>query len=126
MEQKLDNPKIITTSLNTALPYNPSLTKPIKKILVSHDIKMTDSSGTDLRDLILTYTKPTALHLTYPNVIYGVPCNDCPATHHGKNYRPVHKRISKHESDFNDFVINVEILMLKLLIISILMIIKKI
>ena len=48
------------------LPYHPSLSKPIEKILASHDIKVTDSSATCLRDLLTkTKTSPPP-HLT-PN-----------------------------------------------------------
>ena len=110
VKQKLNNPnrmsarqfnrQLETTapSLKTSLPYHPSLTKPIKKILSSHDIKVTDSSGTNLRDL-LTKTKTTPPpHLT-PNVIYEISCNDCTATYNGQTYRPVHKRLSEHERD---------------------------
>ena len=67
------------SSLKTPLPYHPSLTKPIKNILASHDIKVTDSSGTNLRDL-LTKTKTTHP----PHLDLNVICNDFPATYDGQ------------------------------------------
>ena len=64
----------------------------------SHDIKVTDSSATSLRDLLTkTKTSPPP-HLT-PYVIYEISCKDCPATYDGQTYRPVHKRIAEHERD---------------------------
>ena len=63
----------------------------------SHDVKVTSSSGTTLRDL-LTKTKTTPPpHLT-PNVIYEISCNDCTATYNGQTNRPLIKRIKEHES----------------------------
>ncbi|MCP3662171.1 MAG: hypothetical protein GY696_06695, partial [Gammaproteobacteria bacterium] len=110
VKQKLQHPNRMTLrqfnrqhdatapSLTTTLPYHPSLSKPIKKILSSHDIKVTDSSATSLRDLLTkTKTSPPP-HLT-PNVIYELSCKDCPATYDGQTYRPVHKRIAEHERD---------------------------
>ena len=69
----------------------------IKKSLASHDVKVTSSSGTTIRDL-LTKTKTTPPpHLT-PNVIYEISCNDCTATYNGQTNRPLIKRIKEHES----------------------------
>ena len=77
----------------------------------SHDVNVTSSSGTTLRDL-LTKTKTTPPpHLT-PNVIYEISCNDCTATYviyeiscndctatyNGQTNRPLIKRIKEHES----------------------------
>ena len=111
VKNKLQNPNRLTArqfnkqllatapSLTTSLPFHPTLTKPLKKILHAHDIKVTHSSGTNLRDL-LTKTKTTPPpHLT-PNVIYEISCNDCPASYDGQTYRPIHKRIYEHESDY--------------------------
>ena len=68
-----------------------------KKSLASHDVKVTSSSGTTLRDL-LTKTKTTPPpHLTL-NVIYEISCNDCTATYNGQTNRPLIKRIKEHES----------------------------
>ncbi len=51
-------------ALNVSLPFHPSLSKPVKKILGQHDVKVTYSSATTLRDL-LTKTKTTPpSHLT--------------------------------------------------------------
>ena len=64
---------------------------------VFHDVKVTSSSGTTLRDL-LTKTKTTPPpHLT-PNVIYEISCNDCTATYNGQTNRPLIKRIKEHKS----------------------------
>ena len=91
VKQKLDNPnkltlkqfnrqlKATTPSLTASFPFHPTITKKIKKSLASHDVKVTGSSGTTLRDL-LTKTKTTLPpHLT-PNVIYEISCNYCTAT----------------------------------------------
>ena len=62
-------------SLYVSLPYHPSLSKTLKKILGQHDIKVTHSSSTTLQDL-LTKNKTTPPHLT-PNTIYKISCLDC-------------------------------------------------
>ena len=85
-------------SLNTSLPYQLSLTKPIKKILSSHDINVTDSSGTNLRDLLTNKKTTPPPHLT-PNIFYEISCNDCTATYDRQTYRFVHKRLSEHKRD---------------------------
>ena len=83
-------------SLYVSLPYHPSLSKPLKKILGQHDIKVTHSSSTTLRDL-LTKTKTTPPpHLT-PNTIYEISCLDCPSTYDGQTYRPLIDRMKEHE-----------------------------
>ena len=109
VKQKLENPhkltlkqfnrqlKATTPSLTASFPFHPTITKKIKKSLESHDVKVTSSSGTTLRDL-LTKTKTTPPpHLT-PNVIYEISCNDCTATYNGQTNRPLIKRIKEHES----------------------------
>ena len=70
VKQKLENPnkltlkqfnrqlKATTPSLTASFPFHPTITKKIKKSLASHDVKVTSSSGTTLRDL-LTKTKTT-------------------------------------------------------------------
>ena len=83
-------------ALNISLPFHPSLSKPVKKILGQHDVKVTYSSATTLRDL-LTKTKTTPpSHLT-PNTIYEISCLDCPSTYNGQTYRPLIHRMKEHE-----------------------------
>ena len=109
IKQQLENPnkltlkqfnrqlKATTPSLTASFPFHPTITKKIKKSLASHDVKVTSSSGTTLRDL-LTKTKTTPPpHLT-PNVIYEISCNDCTATYNGQTNQPLIKRIKEHES----------------------------
>ena len=105
VKQKLENPnKLALKQFNRKLkattasfPFHPTITKMIKKSLASHDVKVTSSPGTTLRDL-LTKTKTTPPpHLT-PNVIYEIYCNDCTATYNGQTNRPLIKRIKEHES----------------------------
>ena len=104
VKQKLEKPnkltlkqfnrqlKATTPSLTESFPFHPTITKKIKKSLASHDIKITSSSGTTLRDL-LTKTKTTPPpHLT-PNVIYEISCNDCTATYNGQTNRPLIKTL---------------------------------
>ena len=89
--------KATTPSLTVSFPFHPTITKKIKKSLASHDVRVTSSSGTTLRDL-LTKTKTTPPpHLT-PNVIYEISCNDCTATYNGQTNRPLIKRIKEHQS----------------------------
>ena len=81
-------------SLYVSLPYHPSLSKPLKTILGQHDIKVTHSSSTTLRDL-LTKTKTTSPpHLT-PNTFYEISCLYCPSTHDGQTYRPLIDRMKE-------------------------------
>ena len=68
--------KATTPSLTAFFPFHPTITKKIKKFLGSHDIKVTSSSGTTLRDL-LTKTKTTPPPNLTPNIIYEIACNDC-------------------------------------------------
>ena len=109
VKQKLENPnkltlkqfnrqlKATTPSLTASFSFHPTITKIIKKFLESHDIKVTSSSGTTLRDLF-TKTKTTpSPHLT-PNVIYEISYNDCTATYNGQTNRPLIKRIKEHEA----------------------------
>ena len=77
VKQKLENPnkltlkqfnrqlKATTPSLTASFPFHPTITKKIKKFLASHDVKVTNSSGTQLRDL-LTKTKTTFLLTSLP------------------------------------------------------------
>ena len=74
-------------------PFHPTITTNIKKSLASHDVNVTSSSGTTLRDL-LTKTKTTPPPRLTPNVIYEISCNDCT----GQTNRPLIKRIKEHES----------------------------
>ena len=67
VKQKLENPnkltlkqfnrqlKATTPSLTASFPFHPTITKKIKKSLASHDLKVTSSSGTTLRDLLSTH-----------------------------------------------------------------------
>ena len=110
VKQKLENPnkltlkqvnkqlKATTPSLTASFPFHPTITKKIKKSLTSHDVKVTSSPGTSLRDL-LTKTKTTPPpHLT-PNVVYEISFNDCTATYNGQTNRPLlMKRIKENES----------------------------
>ena len=74
---------------------HPTITKKIKKSIEFHDIKVTSSSRTTLRDL-LTKMKTTPSHLT-PNVIYEMSCNDCTAYNRQTN-RTLIKSVKEHES----------------------------
>ena len=85
--------------LQVNLPYHHTLSKPLKKILERHDIKVVHSSSTNLRNLI-TKTKSSPPTHTTPNVIYNIPCNDCPATYTGQTRRPLIKRIEEHERHY--------------------------
>ena len=108
VKQKLEKPnkltlkqfnrqlKATTPSLTESFPFHPTITKKIKKSLASHDIKVTSSSGTTLRDL-LTKTKTIPPPHLSPNVIYEISCNDCTATYNGQTNRPLIKRIKEHE-----------------------------
>ena len=70
-------------SLTLSLPFHPTVSKPIKRILQQHDVKVTHSTGTTLRN-ILTKTKTSPPpHLT-PNAIYETPCKDCNGFYDGQ------------------------------------------
>ena len=93
---KLTKPK---PSLSVTLPFHPILSKPIKRILADHDIAVTHSSSTSLRNLLTqTKTSPPS-HLT-PNTIYEISCQDCTATYDGQTYRPIIDRMKEHERCF--------------------------
>ncbi|KAL5258875.1 hypothetical protein ACHWQZ_G009366 [Mnemiopsis leidyi] len=83
-------------SLSISLPYHPSLSKPLKKILGQHDSKVTHSSSTTLRNL-LTKTKTTPPPDLTPHTIYEISCLDCTSTYNGQTYRPLIHRMKEHE-----------------------------
>ena len=83
-------------SLSISLPYHPTLSKSLKKILRQHDMKVTNSSSTSLRDL-LTKTKTTPPPDLTPYTIYEISCLDCKSTYNGQTYRPLIHRMKEHE-----------------------------
>ncbi|KAL5252087.1 hypothetical protein ACHWQZ_G015033 [Mnemiopsis leidyi] len=83
-------------SLSVSLPYHPSLSKPLKKILGQHDIKVTHSSSTTHRNL-LTKTKTTPPPDLTSNTIYEISYLACSSTYKGQTYRPLIHRMKKHE-----------------------------
>ena len=86
-------------SLTVSLPFHPTVSKPIKRILQQHDVKVTHSTGTTLQNL-LTKTKTTPPpHLT-PNSIYETPCTGCSGFYDGQTYRPITKRMEEHERSY--------------------------
>ena len=95
------NKQTTAPALNINLPYHPLLTKPLKSILHKHDIAVKNCAGTTLRN-ILTKTKTTPPPQLTPNVIYEIPCNDCPAFYDGQTYRPVYKRLAEHEACYRN------------------------
>ncbi|KAL5254660.1 hypothetical protein ACHWQZ_G014184 [Mnemiopsis leidyi] len=68
----------------------------MKKILGQHDIKVTHSSSTTLRNL-LTKTKTTPPPDLTPHTIYEISCLDCTSTYNGQTYRPLIHRMKEHE-----------------------------
>ena len=84
-------------SLQVNLPYHPTLSKPLKKILEKHDIKVTHSSPATLRN-ILTKTKTDTPGPVTPHSIYHITCNNFPADYTGQTYRPLIKQIKEHEA----------------------------
>ena len=88
--------KLDSYPLHVLLPYHPSLSQPLKQVLQKHDIKVTFSSPTTLRNM-LTKTKSTPPTQRTPNVVYEFACDDCPATYIGQTYRPLFKRTDEHE-----------------------------
>ena len=83
-------------SLSVSLPYHPTLSKPLKKILGQHDIKVTHSSSTTLRNLLVK-TKTTPPPDLTPHTIYEISCLDCNSTYNGQTYRPLIHRMKEHE-----------------------------
>ena len=88
--------KLDSYPLHVLLPYHPSLSQPLKQVLQKHDIKVTFSSPTTLRNM-LTKTKSTPPTERTPNAIYEFTCKDCPSTYIGQTYRPLHKRTDEDE-----------------------------
>ncbi|KAL5258332.1 hypothetical protein ACHWQZ_G008985 [Mnemiopsis leidyi] len=83
-------------SLSISLPYHPSISKPLKKILSQDDIfKVTHTSSTTLRNL--TKTKATPPPDLTPHTIYEISCLDCSSTYNGQTYRPLIHRMKEHE-----------------------------
>ena len=75
--------RAVEPSLKVSLPYHPTLSKPIKKILRQHDVKVTHSSGVTLRN-ILSKTKTTPPSHITPNAIYETPCDGCNGFYDGQ------------------------------------------
>ena len=82
-----------------SLPFHPDLSTPIKRILSRYNIAVTFSSSSSLRNL-LTRTKSSPPTDSTTNVIYRIPCRDCPASYIGQTKRPILTRITEHERHF--------------------------
>ena len=83
------------------LPYHPALSSRIKRVLNRYDVAVTFSSSSTLRNS-LTRTKSSPPPDSTPNVIYQIPCRDCPSFYIGQTKRPVLKRIKEHESSYHN------------------------
>ena len=80
-----------------SLPYHPDLANPLKRILNRYNIAVSfSSSSTSIRNT-LTRTKSSTPSSSTCNVIYRIPCLDCPASYIGQTKRPVLTRITEHE-----------------------------
>ena len=80
-----------------SLPYHPDLANPLKRILNRYNIAVSfSSSSTSIRNT-LTRTKSPTPSASTCNVIYRIPCLECPASYIGQTKRPVLTRITEHE-----------------------------
>ena len=83
-----------------SLPYHPDLANPLKRILNRYNIAVSfSSSSTSLRST-LTRTKSSIPSPSTSNVIYRIPCLDCPASYIGQTKRTVLTRITDHERHY--------------------------
>ena len=92
VKQKLESPnklilkqfnrqlKSTASSLTTSFSFHPTITKQIKKYLGSHDVKVTITSGTSLRNLLAKTKTTPPPYLTF-NVINNISFNDCTVTY---------------------------------------------
>jgi len=99
-----NNPTRLTKQKNTigftSLPYIDKVLSPSLRTTLSRYNMETCYSSSPTLGNILTKTKtPTPAHTTR-NVIYSIPCKDCPATYIGQTYRPLIKRIKEHEAQY--------------------------
>ena len=66
-------------STKVFIPYYPHVNKQVKNILHRHSVSTACTSNKSLRDL-LTSTKSRQPVVNTSNVIYQIPCKDCPST----------------------------------------------
>ena len=81
-------------STKVFIPYYPHVNKQVKNILHRHSVSTACTSNNSLRDL-LTSTKSRQPVVNTSNVIYQIPCKDCPSTYCGQTSRPLRKRYTK-------------------------------
>ncbi|KAL5271404.1 hypothetical protein ACHWQZ_G001893 [Mnemiopsis leidyi] len=82
-------------SLSISLPYHPSLSKPLKKILGQHDIKVTHSFSTTPRNPSQR-RRPPLLQTSLPTPSTRSRL-DCNTSYNGQTYRPLIHRMKEHE-----------------------------
>ena len=87
--------------VNISVPYYPALSKPLRQISDRHNISLTFTSNSNLRNM-LTKTKTQPPPHTTRNVIYQIPCKDCNATYCGQTRRPLHLGLSEHQRFTNN------------------------
>ena len=86
-----------TRNLLASIPYFPSNACSMKKSLARFDISTSFHSSANLKSL-LSHTKSSCPPSSLKNVIYKIPCGDCPDYYIGQTCRPLIKRIKEHEA----------------------------
>ena len=86
-----------TRNLLASIPYFPSNACSMKKSLARFDISTFFHSSVNLKSL-LSHTKSSCPPSSLKNVIYKIPCVDCPDYYIGLTCRPLIKRIKEHET----------------------------
>ena len=80
-----------------SIPYFPSNACSMKKSLARFDISTSFHSSANLKSL-LSHTKSSWPPSSLKNVIYKIPCGDCPDYYIGQTCIPLIKRIKEHEA----------------------------
>lgn len=88
----------ITRIMN--FPYVEKIHQPLFRLLKTHEINLVNNNKHNIHT-ITGSTKDKIPKLLKPNVIYSIPCKNCPGTYIGQTKRYLKTRIQEHKNSLN-------------------------
>ena len=79
-----------------SIPYIPQTSETLRRIFSSHNIKCAFYSNNTLRKSLSKPKDKVPLD-KQNNIVYQIPCNDCPATYIGESKRTFDQRSKEHK-----------------------------